>query len=375
MNCGKNGGTEERSCEVALMRRSYEVGEEYKDNKTVPILSLCLMDSINKTIYTTYHSRLPPIVLKRWKDLNPEYAIDFSMDIDCIKFLDTEFHRHIAQLFIYINRGMYKADLWRLCKLYVHGGVYADIDLIPFVPISKSITDDSCRSEGPGYFYSCLSLSSPSIFQAFMYHSKRRSPLLLGFLVSFLVNKPYTNIDNGPTSDMYHLILYNVRAEAAEAESVGGTKVIPEALQPFTYYYLRKIRIPIYITSLDEDIIQLHYFPSDVEYVLSINSNTRNKWVLANQDKLKMKIENHCLILNTPEVAANDNDNADTSEGYIVDICMKLPELQPEVIYLFQECIRDPCRITTCYIADCNGTNIMDCRDPNYVRDRGWVNQ
>ena len=324
---------------------------------------------MNRTIYTTYHSRLPPIVLKRWKDLNPEYAIEFSMDAGCITFLDKEFHRNIAQLFIYIPRGMYKADLWRLCKLYIHGGVYADIDLIPFVPISKSITYDPCTSEGPGYFYSCLSLSNPSIFQAFMYHSKQRSPLLLGFIVSFLVNKPYTNIDNGPTSDMYHLILYNVRAEAIANHS----STIPKELVPFTYYYLRKIRIPIYITSLDEDIVPLHYFPSDVEYTLSISPNTRNKWVLANQGKLKMNIENHCLIVNIIDDTETATDY--NNESFIIDICIDLPEHQPEVIYLFQECIRDPCRITTCYIADCNGKNIMDCRDPNYIRDHGWVNQ
>lgn len=328
------------------------------------------MEAVNKTIYTTYHSRLPPIVLKRWRDLNPEYNIDFSLDVDCVKFLESEFHRNIAELFIYIPRGMYKADLWRLCKLYIHGGVYADIDLIPFVPISDSITDDPAKrgSGTPGYFYSCLSLSSPSIFQAFMYHSRKRSPLLLGFLVSFLVNKPYTNIDNGPTSDMYHLILYNVRAEARASNSA----VVPEALQSFTPYTLRKIRIPIYITSLDEDIVQLHYFPSDVAYTLSISPNTRNKWVLANQDKMEMKIENHSLIVNV----INDTETATDydDEGFIVDICIQLPELEPEVIYLFQERIRDPPDINTCYISDSNGKNIMDCRDPSYVRDRGWVN-
>ena len=329
------------------------------------------MNPSNKTIYTTYHSRLPPIVLKRWQDLNPEYAIDFSMDVDCIKFLESEFHRNIAELFIYIPRGMYKADLWRLCKLYTHGGVYADIDLVPFAPISKSITDDTA-SMTPSYFYSCLSLGSPSIFQAFMYHSRARSPLLLGFLVSFLVNKPYTNIDNGPTSDMYNLILYNVQAEAIADHSTTVPHAL-HALQPFTYYYLRKIRIPIYISSIDEDIVSLHYFPSNVEYTLSISPNTRNKWVLANQDKFKMKIENHCLIVNIVDDTETATDY--NNESFIVDICIDLPKDAPEVIYLFQECIRQPSNISTCYIADCNGKNIMDCRDQNYIRDHGWVKQ
>jgi len=333
---------------------------------------------MNKTIYTTYHSRLPPIVLKRWKDLNPEYTIDFSMDVDCVRFLESAFSRNVAELFIYIPRGMYKADLWRLCKLYIHGGVYADIDLVPYIPISTSIIEnttsgnDTVAGPGPGprpgYFYSCLSLSSPSIFQAFMYQSRAKSPLILGFLVSFLVNKPYTNIDNGPTSDMYHFLLYNIRAEAVETKST----VVPPSLQPYTHYTLRKIRIPIYVSSLDEDIVHIHYFPQDVAYTLTISPNTRNRWVLANQDKLQMKIENHFLIvkiINDTETATDYDD-----ESFIVNICIDLPEGEPEDVYLFQECIRDPSRISTCYIADCNGMNIMDCRDPNYMRDHGWIN-
>ena len=359
-----------------VTRRRNVVGE--KHNKTMTLLCLYISAllygmeaAMNKTIYTTYHSRLPPIVLKRWRDLNPDFNIDFSLDVDCVKFLESEFHRNIAELFIYIPRGMYKADLWRLCKLYIHGGVYADIDLIPFMPISKYITADPSRDgngPGPGYFYSCLSLSSPSIFQAFMYHSRKRSPLLLGFMVSFLVNKPYTNIDNGPTSDMYHFILYNVRAEARATNST----VNPQSLQPFTPYTLHRIRIPLYVTSLDEDIVELHYFPSNVEYTLSISPNTRNKWVLANQDKMKMKIENNCLMINVVDDTETATDYDD--EGFIVDICIDLPDLEPEVIYLFQEYIRDPPDINTCYISDCNGKNIMDCRDPSYVRDRGWIN-
>jgi hypothetical protein len=167
---------------------------------------------------------------------------------------------------------------------------------------------------------------------------------------------------------MYHFILYNVKAEAVASKST----VVHQSLQPFTPYTLRKIRIPIYVTSLDEDIIQLHYFPPDVEYTLSISPNTRNKWVLANQDKMKMKIDNHCFIMNVIDDLETAMDYDD--EGFIVDICIDLPDLEPEVIYLFQECIRDPPNINTCYISDCNGKNIMDCRDPSYVRDRGWVN-
>ena len=327
---------------------------------------------MNKTIYTTYHSVLPPTVLKRWRELNPDYAVDFSLDVNCIKFLDTEFNRTLSRLFLSIHRGMYKADLWRLCKLYVNGGVYADIDLVPFRSLSEITASASASaSASVPTFYSCLSMGNASVFQAFMVHTRARSPLLLGFLVSFLYNKPYLNIDNGPTTDMYHFILYNVRAAAVAAAAAGGLPSdIPGSLQPYTHYTLRQIRIPIHVHSIHVENVPLHYFPEYfVGYTVSISPNTRNEWVLANRDKYKMKIENHHLIFETKPDAAG----AQEDEGFIVDICIDLPEGEPEVVYLFQEAIRDPPKISTCYISDSNGMNIMDCRAPNYIRDYGWV--
>jgi hypothetical protein len=339
---------------------------------------------MNKTIYTTYHSVLPPIVLNRWRKLNPDYTVDFSLDIECIKFIDTHFNKKVSRLFLDITRGMYKADLWRLCKLYIHGGVYADIDLIPFRSLSQ-ITDSACGSPAPASapasapslspvatFYSCLSMGNTSVFQAFMVHTRARSPLLLGFLVSFLYNKPYLNIDNGPTIDMYHFILYNVRAAAVDAGASADD--IPGSLQPYTHYTLGQIRIPVHVSSVHENTIPLHYFPEYfVGYTVSISPNTRNKWVLANRDKYKMKIENHQLVIEAkpdPMEAVPDGTN---DEGLIIDICIDLPDSEPEVVYLFQESIREPPKISTCYIKDANGVNIMDCRDPRYIRDCGWI--
>ena len=329
---------------------------------------------MNKTIYTTYHSVPPPIVLNRWRELNPDYAVDFSLDVNCIKFLDTEFNRMLSRLFLHIPRGMYKADLWRLCKLYVNGGVYADIDLVPFRSLSEITASVPAPVPAPT-FYSCVSLVPEHIFQAFIIQTRARSPLLLGCLSSFLYNKAYLNMDNGPTTDMYHFILYNVRA-AALADGAGPSD-IPTILQPYTNYILRQIRIPIRLSFIHDDNIPLYYFPdSDVTYTVSISPNTRNEWVLANRDKYKMKIENHQLVFETkPDSAeAASAVAAGHNEGLIVDICIDLPEGEPEVIYMFNEASRAPPNINACYISDSNGVNIMDCRDANYVRDYGWLN-
>ena len=157
---------------------------------------------INKTIYMTYKNKVPELVFNRWKKINPEYKIDFSLDSDCITFLQNHFNDYIVNLFKSIPVGMYKADLWRLCKLYVHGGVYADVDLVPYLDINildKNIT-----------FYSCLDISNTTIFQAFIVNfSKPKNPLIFIFLLSYLINNPYT-YTNGPTYDMYNCIKYNL---------------------------------------------------------------------------------------------------------------------------------------------------------------------
>ena len=151
---------------------------------------------MNKTIYMTYKKNVPDKVFNRWKKINPNYKIDFSLDKDCINFLKENFNDYIVTLFKSIKKGIYKADLWRLCKLYIYGGVYADVDLIPYIYLNELNKDIT--------FYSCLSYCKSTVFQAFMLVKNPRSPLLLYFIISFLQNCP--NIV--PTKDMYNCLLY-----------------------------------------------------------------------------------------------------------------------------------------------------------------------
>jgi hypothetical protein len=113
----------------------------------------------------------------------------------------------------------------------------------------------------------------------------------------------------------------------------------------------------------NEDIVSLYYFPDDIKYSISIHQDTKDAYIIANRDKSRFYIKDHHLIV-----------DADAGVNYpmvVVDICIDLPEDEPEVIFLFEECIRIPGSISTCYISH-NNQNIMDCRDARYVRDSGW---
>ena len=94
-------------------------------------------DLVNRTIYMTYKNIIPEFVFNRWKLLNKEYKMKLSLDNNCIHFLKKNFNDYIVELFLKIPCGIFKADLWRLCKLYICGGVYADVDLVPYLDIDK----------------------------------------------------------------------------------------------------------------------------------------------------------------------------------------------------------------------------------------------
>lgn len=287
---------------------------------------------INKTIYMTYKKPVPDFVYNRWKTRNPSYNIEMSLDAECILFLERYINRFVASLFNYIPKGMYKADLWRLCKLYINGGVYADVDLVPHLNIdnlSKDIT-----------FYSCLTPRSKSIFQAFMINfSKPKNNLILIFLLSFLINKPFEKI-NGPTFDMYDCIKYNLDG------------VDPE---PFVRYDLEEVKIKIDVGSSDKNVkkINLYYFPPYIKYRIQLKENTTG-------NKFTYRIYNNILFVKRVD------ENSGWDYDHSLDICIQ----SRESIFLFKEDWEGEDWVHASVTL--GSKKILDSRDINYHRNRGW---
>ena len=288
---------------------------------------------MEKTIHMTYKKKVPDIVFERWKSQNKDYKFDFSIDSQCIQFLKENINENVAELFKKIPKGMYKADLWRLCKLYIHGGVYSDVDIVPYLNIDeldKNVT-----------FYSCLAIDGQSIFQAFMIVSKPKSPLMFQFLLSFLINKPY-NYSNGPTYDMYKCLKNNLKVDKIYADK---------------YYDFEDIKILIKIGNSNNvtKYIDLHYFPNDINYTIILNENEY-------KDEFKFTIENNIL-----KVTRLDQQTG-WGHDHSVYICIK----SKEKIYLFKENVGDRKNVLkSCYVSHKN-KKILDSRDPNYYDNKGW---
>ena len=89
---------------------------------------------------------------QNWKKLNPEYELRLYDDSLCRQFLRKNFSELYVKIFNYIRDGPIKADFWRVCVLYIYGGIYIDADVEPFVPIS-SFLDKNAN------FITCICLS------------------------------------------------------------------------------------------------------------------------------------------------------------------------------------------------------------------------
>jgi len=107
---------------------------------------------IPKTIYICHkeiHTIKP--YAQKWLELNPNYTLELYDDKRCQEFLLKEYSADHLELFNFIKDGPIKADFWRLCILYKYGGVYADADIVPLVPLSEYINSNVT-------FVTCLSV-------------------------------------------------------------------------------------------------------------------------------------------------------------------------------------------------------------------------
>ena len=69
---------------------------------------------------------------------NPGYSYRFYDDARCEELIRDNFHSDVLVAFQTLRAGAAIADLWRYCCLYVHGGVYLDLDSGVIGPLDNS---------------------------------------------------------------------------------------------------------------------------------------------------------------------------------------------------------------------------------------------
>lgn len=103
---------------------------------------------IPKQLFQTWYSKTLPECIAKERDAmikaNPQIKFYLYDDHDCEKFLKKFFPPRVLKAYQDLIPGSYKADLWRLCILYIYGGFYMDIKF----KLEKNIKlIDFCSSE------------------------------------------------------------------------------------------------------------------------------------------------------------------------------------------------------------------------------------
>ncbi|MEB3231014.1 MAG: glycosyltransferase [Leptolyngbyaceae bacterium] len=137
--------------------------------QVMPTLTATAPQNIPRLIHQTFETCSVPARMQEaamtWSNLNPEYEYRFSDKDDRVQFIQTHFEAEVLAAYHALNNGAFKADLWRYCKLYVEGGVYADVDTLCSRPLSKLIRPDDAfivpSGVGPYYVFNAFICSVP----------------------------------------------------------------------------------------------------------------------------------------------------------------------------------------------------------------------
>lgn len=116
------------------MRNNKIMDMQIQSNREPSILKTPKKIIIPLHIYQTWHTLDLPQHMKVNADLlkeqNPEFQYHLYDDNMCREFIQTNFNEDVLRAFERLKPGAYKADLWRYCILYKHGGVYLDIKFV-----------------------------------------------------------------------------------------------------------------------------------------------------------------------------------------------------------------------------------------------------
>ena len=103
--------------------------------KTIKSTNFEIKDSYQSVIplnlYLTWGIKKLPSKMQenvdRMRKVNPEFNVYLYDDNDCREFIKNNFPEDILTAYDTLKPGAFKADLWRLCILYINGGIYIDI--------------------------------------------------------------------------------------------------------------------------------------------------------------------------------------------------------------------------------------------------------
>jgi len=138
---------------------------------------------IPKIIFQTYNdkSKIPQKVYDNIKQYAPEYQHIIYDDNEIINFLSLHYPSIVVDKFKALN-GAHKADLFRYCILYIHGGVYIDIKTELITPLSNIFNKPNID------LYTVMSVIPKTIYQGIIASPPKN--IMFIQLINFILNTP-----------------------------------------------------------------------------------------------------------------------------------------------------------------------------------------
>jgi mannosyltransferase OCH1-like enzyme len=119
--------------QIKQKQEKYEKIKAVLQNRPYTYLKPYYNPIIPLKVYMTWHTKDLPVKMQenvnKLKEINPRFEVIIFDDNDCYNFIKTNFDESVLNAFTNLVPGAYKADLWRLCVLYINGGYYLDIKM------------------------------------------------------------------------------------------------------------------------------------------------------------------------------------------------------------------------------------------------------
>jgi mannosyltransferase OCH1-like enzyme len=106
--------------------------EEYR-YKIPKIIHQSYKKNVKKNMYNA---------IATWKMMNINYTYKYWDDDDCYNLILSHFDNKVKNAYNSLYAGAYKSDIFRLCLLYIYGGIWADISSVCKYPLDKLLEEN-----------------------------------------------------------------------------------------------------------------------------------------------------------------------------------------------------------------------------------------
>jgi hypothetical protein len=141
--------------------------------------------TIPSRMFQTFETLVVPVNLKLamdgWIKMYPHFSHYYYTSLESERFIASHFEPRVLQAYRDLYAGAFKADLWRVCQLYINGGMYVDAKMYSVTSLQPLLdTHDLILA---------IDINPTMIYNAFM-AVRPRHPLM-----KLIINKIVNNVE------------------------------------------------------------------------------------------------------------------------------------------------------------------------------------